>query len=73
MYLLILGLPLLNVFISCFFGRCLGKLFVFYFIVMNLFLTFFISSFVFYEVAFFKYVCFVDLSSWISTGILKVN
>lgn len=62
MYLLVLVLPLLNFLIACLFGKLVGKLVKFFFIV-NMFLLTLVSFFLFYEVGINKYVCFVDLGT----------
>lgn len=72
MYLLILILPLLNLFFSCIFGKLLGKKILNFFI-FNMLLCFIISIFVFFEVGINKYTCFIDLGPWFHIGIMKLN
>jgi NADH:ubiquinone oxidoreductase subunit 5 (subunit L)/multisubunit Na+/H+ antiporter MnhA subunit len=72
MYLLVLFLPILNIFFSGFFGRLLGRN-SFYFIILNMVLACFISFLIFYEVGFYDYTCFVDLGEWLHIGVLRLN
>lgn len=72
MYLLVLVLPLLNFLIACLFGKLVGKLVKFFFIV-NMFLLTLVSFFLFYEVGINKYVCFVDLGTWFHLGVLRLD
>jgi len=62
MYLLPLVLPLLNLVLSCLFGKLLGKRVVSLFI-FNMFLCVISCFFIFFEVGVSKFTCFIDLGS----------
>ena len=72
MYLLTLFLPFLNLLFSCLFGKFIGSK-VKYIFIFNMFLCFLISIFIFYEVGFSKYHCFINLGSWFHIGLLRLD
>lgn len=72
MYLLPLVLPLLNLVLSCLFGKLLGKRVVSLFI-FNMFLCVISCFFIFFEVGVSKFTCFIDLGSWLHIGLLRLN
>jgi hypothetical protein len=72
MYLLILVLPLVNFLIACLFGKLVGNLTKFFFVV-NMFVLTLISFFLFYEAGINKYVCYLDLGTWFHLGLLRLN
>jgi proton-translocating NADH-quinone oxidoreductase chain L len=73
MYLLVLFFPFLNVFLSCGFGRFLGKRYLTVFFLFNMLCSFLLSIFFFYEVGLCKYTCFVDIGNWFSVSSLNIN
>ena len=72
MYLLPLVFPFLNLLISCLGGKFLGRKVAVIF-VLNMFLCTLVCAYIFYEVGFLKFVCFVDLGNWIHVGLFKLN
>lgn len=72
MYLLIIFIPLLNFLFSIFFGRFIGKKIVILNIVF-MFLTSFISFFIFYEVVLCHSICSIKLFSWIESNSLLIE
>lgn len=62
MYLIILILPLLNLIITCVFGRFLGRN-SFVIVIINLLISFMLSLVLLYEVNIMKYICFIKLGS----------
>jgi hypothetical protein len=62
MYLLILFFPILNLVISCLFGRFLGR-FLSRLLILNMVFATVVSFFIFYEVGLAGYTCFVNLGS----------
>jgi len=73
MYLLVLAIPALSAFVTGFFGKLLGKNGVQIINISCMFITFLVSSFIFYEVALLQYTCFVDLGLWFNLGSARVN
>lgn len=72
MYLLPLLFPLLNLFISCVFGKFLGKR-VLFVLVINMVFSAIFSFWIFYEVGLNKSVCYIDMGPWFHLGLLKLN
>ena len=73
MYLLILTLPLISTIISGLFGRWIGGRGAGIIGTLCIFLTFLISTFVFYEVAFLRMPCLISLSPWFTTEIYDLH
>nr|YP_009317641.1 NADH dehydrogenase subunit 5 [Pterocladiella musciformis]AOX49093.1 NADH dehydrogenase subunit 5 [Pterocladiella musciformis] len=73
MYITVVILPLIGSLISGFGGRLLGYYGASIFATSCVGLSFFLSLLIFYEVGFCNSVCYISLSSWISTGTLTVN
>lgn len=73
MYLLILGLPLLGAFIVGFGGRFLGHYGSNILSTLCVFFSSILSMVAFYEVGFCGSTCFISLSPWIESGMLKVS
>jgi NADH:ubiquinone oxidoreductase subunit 5 (subunit L)/multisubunit Na+/H+ antiporter MnhA subunit len=61
MYLLVLAIPALSAFVTGFFGKLLGKNGAQIINIGCMFVTFLVSSLIFYEVALLQYTCLVDL------------
>jgi len=73
MYLLVLFFTLSSAFITGFFGKKLGKTGASLINIGSMILTFIVSTFIFYEVCLLKYVCYINLGSWFSIGIVDVS
>jgi len=73
MYFLILTLPLISTIISGLFGRWIGGRGAGIIGTLCIFLTFLISIFVFYEVAFLRMPCLISLSPWFTTEIYDLH
>lgn len=73
MYLLVLAIPALSAFVTGFFGKLLGKNGVQILNISCMFITFLISSLIFYEVALLRYTCLIDLGLWFNLGSARVN
>nr|QFQ52391.1 NADH dehydrogenase subunit 5 [Paramoeba aparasomata] len=73
MYLTVILLPLLNFLIVILFGRFLGNKGSQIFIVINMFINFLLSYFIFYEVSLKGSVCFLKLFSWFNVGLFTLN
>jgi NADH:ubiquinone oxidoreductase subunit 5 (subunit L)/multisubunit Na+/H+ antiporter MnhA subunit len=72
-YLVIVFIPILNLIISFTVGRFLGQKYTSILVISNILLSFFISLFLFFEVALIKYYRYVKLFTWINTGVLKLK
>jgi NADH-ubiquinone oxidoreductase chain 5 len=73
MYLLILYFPFINFILISFFGRFIGTKGSNFLSIINMFLTFILSYFIFFEVVLKGSVCFFKLFSWINIGLLNVS
>lgn len=73
MYLSILLFPLLSFLIASNFGRKIGTKGVKIFCCSLLFLTFFLSLYIWIEVTIFQSIIFIPLISWFNLGLLEVN
>lgn len=73
MYLLVLAIPALSAFVTGFFGKLLGKNGAQIINIGCMFVTFLVSSLIFYEVALLQYTCLVDLGLWFNLGSARVN
>ena len=73
MYLTVVFLPLINFLIVILFGRFLGNKGSQILILINMFLTFLISYFIFYEVNLKGSVCFLKLFSWFNIGLFNLD
>lgn len=73
MYLLVVYFPLINFILISFFGRFIGTKGSNILSIINMFFTFLISYFIFFEVVLKGSVCFFKLFSWINIGLLNVS
>jgi NADH-ubiquinone oxidoreductase chain 5 len=73
MYLLLVLLPAVGSSIAGLFGRCIGSLGSVCVTAGCLFLSFFVSLFVFYEVSLVGCFVYVKLTTWISSDVLHVD
>ena len=73
MYLTVIILPLINFLIVILFGRFLGNKGSQILILINMFLTFLLSYFIFYEVNLKGSVCFLKLFSWFNIGLFNLD
>lgn len=73
MYLLVLAIPALSAFVTGFFGKLLGKNGAQIINIGCMFVTFLVSSLIFYEVALLQYTCLIDLGLWFNLGSARVN
>ena len=73
MYLTVIFLPLINFLTVILFGRFLGNKGSQILILINMFLTFLLSYFIFYEVNLKGSVCFLKLFSWFNIGLFNLD
>lgn len=73
MYLTVIFLPLINFLTVILFGRFLGNNGSKVLILFNMFLTFLLSYFIFYEVNLKGSVCFLKLFSWFNIGLFNLD
>ena len=73
MYLTVIFLPLINFLIVILFGRFLGNKGSQILILINMFLTFLLSYFIFYEVNLKGSICFLKLFSWFNIGLFDLD
>ena len=73
MYLLLIFLPLVSSFCAGLFGKRLGAFGASYVTVSCLWVTFFISLFVFYEVSLLNCCVYIKFSPWINSEMLNVD
>ena len=73
MYLTVIFLPLINFLIVILFGRFLGNKGSQILILLNMFLTFLLSYFIFYEVNLKGSICFLRLFSWFNIGLFNLD
>lgn len=73
MYLLTIYFPLISFLILSIVGRFLGTKNSIIIALLCLFCTFIVSVFTFYEVALNGYICTLKLSSWFTSGLLKIE
>jgi NADH-ubiquinone oxidoreductase chain 5 len=73
MYLTVILLPLINFLIVILFGRFLGNKGSQILILINMFLTFILSYFIFYEVNLKGSVCFLKVFSWFNIGLFNLD
>jgi len=73
MYLTVILLPLINFLIVILFGRFLGNKGSQIIILINMFWTFLLSYFIFYEVNLKGSVCFLKVFSWFNIGLFNLD
>ena len=73
MYLTVILLPLINFLIVILFGRFLGNKGSQILILINMFWTFLLSYFIFYEVNLKGSVCFLKAFSWFNIGLFNLD
>jgi NADH:ubiquinone oxidoreductase subunit 5 (subunit L)/multisubunit Na+/H+ antiporter MnhA subunit len=73
MYLLLVFLPLLSFISGCFFGRYLGRKLTCIITTSCIFISAFLSTIAFYEVAISEANCYIVLGTWIDSGLMHAN
>ena len=73
MYLLLIFLPFLSFLTASLFGRYLGRKGTCFITTACIFLTAFLSSIAFYEVAIGESNCYIELGTWIDSGLLHAS
>lgn len=73
MYLLIVLLPLLGAIFTGFLGRFLGQKGSSIFSFTCVLLSFLLSGMAFYEIGLSHTVCYIELTNWLTSGILRLN